>query len=292
MNSNRQKKLSHNKLKNTGLIFELLVRQLATDALNKKNVSKARDIIETYFNNKTEINKEYQIYSAILAQKNKNRVLIREILKEALDSSRKIDVKQLKKEKYQLIKTIKETYKDTFFKTSVPDYRLLASIYKLLILKEESNIVTEIGEVALIRENLFSGLQNQKPLVLPTRSTNTEYVDKGLAFKIMIERFNEKYNDLGDSQKNILKLYVENASNSEKLKEALLNQMNIIDTSLKKNVDSIEDEALKIKVNMAIKKINDIRKRITEGIISQPLISAALVYNELESKVVALKEIK
>ena len=61
-------KLKHNKLRNTGLLFELLVRQITTDTLNNKE-SKAVDILKKNFNN-TLIAKEYRIYKALLSSKN------------------------------------------------------------------------------------------------------------------------------------------------------------------------------------------------------------------------------
>ena len=54
--------IKHSKYKNTGILFELLVRQTTSDLLNNQD-SKAVKILKKYFTN-TELGKEYGLYSA------------------------------------------------------------------------------------------------------------------------------------------------------------------------------------------------------------------------------------
>jgi hypothetical protein len=58
-------KIKHSKYRNTGLIFELLVKQIAADTLNKKE-SPAIDILRKHFTGKTSLVREFKLYEFIL----------------------------------------------------------------------------------------------------------------------------------------------------------------------------------------------------------------------------------
>jgi len=56
--------VKHSKYKNTGILFELLVRQITTDTLENKT-SPAKDILQKYFV-KSELGREYKLYESLL----------------------------------------------------------------------------------------------------------------------------------------------------------------------------------------------------------------------------------
>ena len=61
------KKLKHSKIKNTSILFELLTRQITADVLANKS-TKTVKIVKEFFNEKTELGKELQLYK-ILSEK-------------------------------------------------------------------------------------------------------------------------------------------------------------------------------------------------------------------------------
>ena len=56
----------HNKIRNTGLLYEFLLRQITADVLNKDDKSKALSIVKSRFNENTELGKELALYSIII----------------------------------------------------------------------------------------------------------------------------------------------------------------------------------------------------------------------------------
>jgi hypothetical protein len=127
---NTQMRISHSKYKNTGLIFELLVRQITSDTLSGKN-SYASNLIKKYFV-KTELSKEYKLYETLIKKNNLTEGKASIIINSLLEASNKLNKKLLKREKYNLIKEIKEHYNvDEFFKTQLPNYKIYASFYLL-----------------------------------------------------------------------------------------------------------------------------------------------------------------
>ena len=54
--------IKHSKYKNTGILFELLTRQITSDILSGKRTPKAIPILEKYFNKNEELGKELILY--------------------------------------------------------------------------------------------------------------------------------------------------------------------------------------------------------------------------------------
>ena len=65
------KKLKHSKYKNTGILFEMLVRKLTSETLSS-NKSTTVDIIKNYFGRNTELSKELQLYNTLLKEQFKD----------------------------------------------------------------------------------------------------------------------------------------------------------------------------------------------------------------------------
>jgi hypothetical protein len=137
--------LKHNKIRNTGILFELLVRQITTDTLNNRE-SKAVDILKKHYNN-TQVAKEFKIYKTLANAKNLSEVKANIIINAAVEAYRKLNKTVLKSQKYELISDIKENYNiEEFFKSNVDNYKTLASIYMLFEM-DRSNIVDPEREV-------------------------------------------------------------------------------------------------------------------------------------------------
>ena len=122
------KKLKHSKIKNTGILFELLTRQITADVLAGKD-SKAVTIVKKYFNENTSLGKELQLYRLLSEKHFKSENKANELVEVVLKSRKKLSNSKLRNEKYNLIKQIKETYDSTdFFNGRISNYKLFASI--------------------------------------------------------------------------------------------------------------------------------------------------------------------
>ena len=126
--------MKHSKYKNSGLLFELLTRQITVDALNNKPNSKATALIKKHFNKNSQLFKEAQIFTILQQTKIVNQEKAKHLIETTIKSYNKsINQKVLRKEKFNLIKSIKESFViSDFFKSRVPNYKLLASIYNVI----------------------------------------------------------------------------------------------------------------------------------------------------------------
>ncbi|MCK9430054.1 MAG: hypothetical protein M0R17_08630 [Candidatus Omnitrophica bacterium] len=242
---------THIKIKNTGILYELLVRQMTTELLNE-NSSKAVVIFKKHFHVNSELNKELQLYKLLTDERVENINEAMMLLDETLIARKKINTLQLKKEKFNLIKEIKETYNIVdFFKTKLSDYKTHASVYKLF---EQCNTTPKeiISSKKIILENLILNDSNKEETLTDVMKEFNEQ-DEGVrlyAYKLLIEKFNEKYKNLNVNQKRVLKEYVNNLSNSQKLIDFIETEKNNIKVALNVFVNKITDnEAVKIKIN-------------------------------------------
>ena len=112
--------IKHSKYKNSGILFELLVRQITADTLDGKD-SKARRILREFFV-KTELGREYKLYDTLSKKTNLTEAKANLVLDSILDSSKNLNRKALKRQKYNLIKEIKNHYDvNKFFKHKLPN---------------------------------------------------------------------------------------------------------------------------------------------------------------------------
>ena len=63
------RKVKHSKIKNTGIIFECLMRQVTADVISGQKKSYALDILKKNFNEHTELGKEIILYTTLLNEK-------------------------------------------------------------------------------------------------------------------------------------------------------------------------------------------------------------------------------
>jgi|TARA_R110002050_G_scaffold191725_2_gene326565 hypothetical protein len=254
-------KIKHNKYKNTGILFELLVRKITADTLSSGN-SKAAALVKKYFT-KSELANENKLYQTINNSISLSEGKAETILSTVLDQSKKLDGEKLAKEKYNLIREIKENFDmNDFFGAKIKSYKLLASTYVLLESysdKKFANPESIITSKITILEHITSHPDTKmslSPLVEELMS-----LDKGtraLTYKIMLEKYNTKFDGLSTEQKEVLKEYIHSASDAPKLKEFLNTKFKGISAVLKENVGKIEEPALKIKIQEVINLIDPI----------------------------------
>jgi len=207
-------KIKHSKYRNTGLIYELLVKQIASDTLSKDS-SPAVNILKKYFSGNSSLVREFKLYDYILRNSNVKQDKAEIIISTITEVSRKIDRKSLKKAKYNLISDIKESYDiGEFFSIQVSNYKAIASLYCLLEAQNNDNIVDPNSLVSFkstLLEHLTTNKQDKEEVKDTLIEEYSKY-DKDLkllTFKILLEKFNDTYKDLLPAQKNILKEFIE-----------------------------------------------------------------------------------
>lgn len=275
------KKLKHSKYKNTGILFELLVRQIATDTLNNKD-SKATGIIKEFFGKKTELATELKLYQSMIKESFTSEYKASEFVNIILKERSKLSESTLNRQKYNLIKEIKKNFiLEDFFNYRVSNYKQNATVYKLFENTNSDNPVEYVECKSVLMEHLTGKVENTDKI---TTTINEEYTKQPkevrlLAWKMLVENFNNKYTNLSDKQRSILKEYINSADNSDKLKTFVIRECDLLKTNLKSV--KITDQVTKIKVNEVMKLITKLK---SAKVITETQILSLLRYNELYSE--------
>ena len=280
--------VKHNKIKNTAILYELLSRQITADVLNDTNGPKSVEIFKEFFNKNTEMGKEYELYSILLEKKYKNDSHASQLVEAVVKSRRKLSNRRLNNEKYNLIKTIKENYDiKEFFNTRIPNFKVMASIYKVFGTetgREDFGPVQKTDSVITISEHIVSN--NKKTHKSNKVTENYKHQDKDLrllSYQLLVDKFNSKYKSLNENQKNLLKEYINNVSNTNSLKEFIDTEVAKIKRALTKLLPKVNDKITKIKLSEAI----DYTDSATKGkVVKDKHVVALMRYYEL------IKEIK
>jgi hypothetical protein len=240
-------KVKHSKYKNTGILFELLTRQLTSDTIAGTQ-PKALSFLKKHFNKKTELLKEYKIYHTLATQKYNKDSQASMLIETLLDAHEKLNKSQLRREKYNLIKEIKDTYNiNDFFKAQITDYKIMASIFNLLENKKATPLSIVDSKVNILEHITKKQISIKKDIVL--ENYNKQDSDtRLLTYKILLEKFNDKYSDLQDNQKTLLKEYVNSVSNSPALKSYVNQEIKKVKNILGKYSKKVEDKAVAIKL--------------------------------------------
>ena len=272
------KNIKHSKYKNTGILFELLVRQIATDTLNNKD-SMATVIIKEHFGKRTELAKELKLYQSAIKESFDSEYKAGEFINIILNERGKLTESTLNKQKYNLIKDIKKNFVlEDFFKYRVSNYKENASIYKLFEYTNSDNPKQYIECKSTLMEHLTGKSQNSDKIVT---TINEDYSKQPkevrlLAWKMLVDNFNDKYTNLSDKQRGILKEYINSVDNSEKLKKFVVRETNQLQKSLKSI--KIADKVTKIKVNEVISLASKLK---SSKVITESQVLSLLRYYEL-----------
>jgi len=281
------KNIKHSKFKNTGFIFELLVRQITSEIMSGTTNSKAEKILKEYFSAKKELSKELKLYQYLINERYNSESKAQKFVETVCEARKRLDEQKLTKEKYNLIKEIKEIYNiDDFIKSPISNYKNLASIYKVFeatITKESFEPKDIVNSKFTIVENIInSSIENKDKKV--TDRVLEEYRKQDeevrmLSYKMLVENFNSKYNSLSVGQKNLLKEYINNINNTGKLKEYVNNEVNTLSEGLKSVGSKINDKVTKIKLAETISNIKKIKtvKRLRESHLSALMMSYELL---------------
>ena len=247
-------KVKHNKIRNTGLLFEFLLRQITLDVLNKDN-GKAVNIVKRRFNENTELGKELALYNILISKKFKDDKKADYFINEVINSRKTLSNSVLKRERYNLIKEIQSTYNlQKFMSSKVGNYKTYASIYKLF---EYSNLSPDEKTESFF--NLVEHVTTNDKSIKLSETVKTLPDDEDLrilTYKTLLEKFNQKYTKLSGAQKNLLREYINNISNTNSLKETLSELVSELKKDLKTHSKNLQDKVVKIKLKEAINSID------------------------------------
>jgi hypothetical protein len=245
--------IKHSKYKNTGILFELLVRQITSDTLSGVD-SKATTILKKYFV-KTELGREYKLYEVLAKHKNLTESKAEIVINSIIESSKNLNRGILKRQKYNLIKEISNHYNlEEFFNTKLPTYKLHAALYTLVEIYNSENLSNPdqiINNKIAILESLTTRAVNKQKVEEDLMAEFQSY-DKDLrilTYKVMLEKFNGKYSSLNNNQKLVLKEFINSVDSTPKLKEFYNNKINEIKDHLKLLSEKINNKVIKIKLN-------------------------------------------
>jgi len=271
------KKLRHNKLRNTGLLFEILSKTVMYEVLNGNQKQVAISLIKKHFNQKSEILKELALYQS-LCRETKNDSA--ELLALTLESRKALDNVKLEEEKYALIKDIRKRYDlKTFFETRTANYKLCASIFKLF---EHATIVNP-EDYLTAKSMVLESLMGKKKEDVIEEQVEKEWREQDedtrkLGFRIVVQKFNEKYRTLSERQKTLLSRYINEDTSTPEFKNYVMKEVAYVCAKLQNLCETVTDQITKIKLTETLSLAQNI---ISAKQIKDEHLSSLLKYFEL-----------
>jgi hypothetical protein len=238
------------------------------------------------------LNKELRLYELLTKERYNSESRAEKFIDTVNEAHNRINQKQLQKEKYNLIKTINESFNmDEFLSSPISNYKLLASIYKIFEAKKyDSYDVKDVfnSKITLI-ENITS-----KPATL-TEAKKDKVVEEYkkqdkdlrlLTYKVLVETFNKKYSNLNEAQKRLLREYINNLTNTTGFKSYIEKEIPQIVKELKSIKSKIEDKVTTIKLSETISMLENtkIGRKVSDNHVSSLMMSYELI-KELKSRV-------
>ena len=282
--------IKHSKYKNTGILFELLVRQSTADLMSNKD-PKAVKIFKKYFTN-TELGKEYNLYNTVASAPKLTEAKAEILINTVVEQAKKLDRVKLDREKYNLIREVKKHYDlDDFFKAKINNYKIHASVFTLI----ENQLTKKFSDTKQIVTNKLTLLEHITKESLTEKKVASKVVEEFmkedkeiriLAYKILVEKFNDKYSSLSPEQKDLLKEYINNVSDTKRLRTYLNTKLLEVKSELVDLKSNVGDKVLKIKLNEVL---NFIKPLGPNDSIKDEVLIGLMQYYQLISELKAVK---
>ena len=266
-------KQKHSKYKNTAILFELLVRQVTADTLSDKSNSMAIDIIKEHFPKGSDLRKELNLYQQLLKHKFNSDRKAEALVEAVISEHKKLNKRAIHSSLYTLISEIRKHYPlDQFFKTQINEYKVFASAYKSFYTSKFTPAELVQSKYTLI-EHIS---QTPAAEVKQTKQLEEDAGLRNLTYKLLVEKFNTKYDDLGENQKRLLNLYITHTTNTPELQENVDKELSIIIGRIKKVKTT--DNVRKIKLNEISSQLNQrIGKKPNDATFTAMLSSYELI---------------
>jgi|TARA_Y100000114_G_scaffold147667_1_gene159725 hypothetical protein len=274
--------IKHNKIKNTAFLYECLTRQITSDVLSNNDPSPALAIVKEFFKPTTILGKELVLYKALTSKKLKNEGKINYLVDSVLRERAKLNYSEMRRAKYNLVKKITEKYdlKD-FFRTRISNYRDIASVYKLFEIQHNSNPFEETEIRFVVMENLKekdAPKSNKQSVVEKFQKESKDL--RLLSYKILVDKFNQKYSNLNESQRGLLQAYINNISNTSTLKDFMAEEIKKLKNEILKIHPKIDDKVVSIK----LKECLNVLKKLNKGNVvnEEQLVTMMRFYSLLD----------
>ncbi len=286
-----QRKLRHSKFRNTGILFELLTKQITADILAGKDKSEAKDLLFRYFRENTELGKEWRLYNFLLSEKVKDEAHAERFLSVIVEQRKKLQNNKLAEEKFNLIKEMKELYPiDEFLKASIKNYKVIASVYKIFEDASSRTAKFDVKEVFHAKNCIVENISDKpKKNVSESEELIKFYQQQNedirlLSYKLLVEGLNKKYSTLDEEQKSLLREYINNVSNTNSLGDFICKRIDEVKAKL---VDVsktlIGNDVIKIKITEVVKQLDT--HKPTNGIVKDNQVMSLLLTYELIKEV-------
>lgn len=289
--------IKHNKLKNTGILFELLVRRIASDVLDGKSDSFAISLVREHFHPKSELGKELQLYRSFFNSHKLSETKAFTMLDLVLERRKTLNEKLLTTQKFSLIRDIKEHCDlKQFMAGRVPSYKVYASAYKLfeaatrdatdpVMFMQLSELASarfvivehlkgELKEESIIKESSYTNVMKDQPEEI-----------RHLSYKFLLERFNEKYSVFNDNQKQLLREYINNGTDVENFRKYVSQEADGLIKNITKNIKKIKNDVTRIKINEVVTQLKDIK---TKSSVKDNHITALLIAYQISHELSSL----
>jgi len=258
------KKIKHSKLKNTGILFELLSRQVTVDLMENQQNPASVSLMKKYFNTSVELGKELQLYNLLIKETCQSETKADYLVEKVIKVRTKLNNLTLRREKYNLIKEVKQQYPvKEFFNAKIHNYKLLASIYKLFdseTIHEEFDPKDVTDCKYTIVEHLVSSATHKKNSILESKKV-AKYKKESedirlLTYKILVDNFNNRYKNLDKHQRTLLREYINNLSNSNGLQAYIGKEVSRVKKQLVPLINQVNDKVMQIKLKESINQID------------------------------------
>jgi hypothetical protein len=264
------KKLKHSKYKNTGILFEVLVRKLTSETMSSDKTVTI-DIIKKYFGKNTELSKELNLYNSLIKEQHKTEARALEYMRTIRETYNRLNQSVLNRQRYNLVKEIAENFTlNSVSKIHINNYKALASIYMLFEYNDSDNPKQLMEcKYAILEHTLIDRkpvTQNEEDIVIEEFSKQDKDI-RLLTYKLMIDKFNEKYSGLSESQKQLLNKYITNVNDTETLKEYISEIIPMLKMKLVESAKHITDKVTQIKVTRLSEMLCNVEtiKRLNES---------------------------
>ena len=287
-----QKKLRHSKFRNTGILFELLTKQITADILAGKEQSEAKELLFKYFKENTELGKEWRLYNFLLNEKVKDETYAERFLSIIIEQRKKLQNGKLAEEKYNLIKEMKELYPiDQFLKASIKNYKTLASVYKIFEDVSSKDTKFDVKEIFQAKNCIIENISDKPKKSLTEAEELIKFYQQQnedirlISYKLLVDGLNKKYTNLDEDQKMILREYINNVSNTNSLGGFICKKIDEVKSKLIASSSRILDaDVIKIKISEVVKQLD--KTKPLNGIVKDNQVMSLLLSYEL------LKEVK
>jgi len=284
------KKSSHNKIKNTSVIFELLVRKVTSDILNGTKHSSAIPIIKEHFRRSSILGKELNLYQSLSKPQRLSESKANYLIDEVVKMHRTLDKKTLNRAKYEVIKEIKNAYDfKKFFEVKIANYRRLGSIYVLFETGGTTNNpeTTVKNRYALVEAMTIEAKKKDRTDDVESVLKEQDKDIRILTYRLMVDKFNKKHSSmLDENQRRLIKNYICNVDQNNPLRDFIETEITTVKRQIKESMSKVDDEVVKIKLNEIVKMLDEYK---TSKVITESDILNLLRYYELAKE---LKELK